>query len=259
MANITKIVGAYAAVSLAGVAAKGISNFFNKGALPTSANAATVNFTNASGQKITADTRVKIRVPNDYLGYLTGGFNSELTMLGGIIFPYTPSITYEQKADYATSSPLHSNFPINFYQKSTITPISISGKFTVQNDKDAGVYLSTLHMLRALTKMKTGGGQGVLVDADAGSPPPVCRLDAHGPFMLDNVPVAITSFRVELPDSVDYYTTGKSAQQRYGQTSVPTISTIAITCIPMYSRAEMQDYSVSGWLYSPGSRKAGYL
>jgi hypothetical protein len=98
--------------------------------------------------------------------------------------------------------------------------------------------------------MRSGG------EAFSGAPPPVCRLDAYGDFMLKNVPVAINSYRVELPDSVDYFTTTGGV---YGSTSVPTISTIAISCTPMYSRAEMQKFTVTGWLSDAAPRKSGIL
>jgi hypothetical protein len=190
------------------------------------------------------DTRVRIIVPYKYLKKLTkakgvlGPYG-----LGGIIFPYTPSISFDVKADYASQNPLHSNFAINFYQKSSIGSISISGKFSVQNNEDAEVYMATMRLLKALTRMRSGGQQ-YFGDEDSGAPPPICRLSAHGDAMLKNVPVAITSYRIELPDSVDYFT----SKTLNGTNSIPTVSTIAITCLPMYSRNEMQQFSVTGYL-----------
>jgi hypothetical protein len=211
--------------------------------------AAEVNITNGEGLD---DNRVKIRVPSKYIVDLTSGSpgRNELKKLGGIIFPYTPSISYEHKADYSNMPVMHSNFALNFYQRSYVTNINISGKFTVQNDFDANVYLSTIHMLRALTKMLSGG------EPNSGSPPPVCRLDAYGDFMLKNVPVAISSFKIDFPDSVDYFTTDGYP---FNQTSVPTVSTISLTLVPMYSRAEMQKFTVDSWLNDANTRKGGYL
>jgi hypothetical protein len=214
----------------------------------------TVLFRDASGSKLGNDLRVKVRVPSKYLVPTTSGLKNELANLGGIIFPYTPTINYEVKADYSTANPMHSNFAINFYQRSSIGAISISGKFSVENENDAGVYIATMHLLKSLTRMRSGGvstagagrGSSAYTDSDSGAPPPVCRLDAHGEMMLNNVPVVITSYRVELPDSVDYFTL--PATSVYGATSVPTMSTIAITCLPMYSRNEMQRFSVTGYL-----------
>jgi hypothetical protein len=220
------------------------------GAMPDYAAAAKANITPLGGTTPPPDLRVKIRVPDNYIRMTTRGSAGELYNLSGIIFPYTPSISYEQKADYATATPIHSNFTQNFYQRSGISNISISGKFTVQNDKDAAVYLATVHLLRSLTKMLSGG------EPNSGAPPPVCRLDAYGDYMLSNVPVAIGSFRVELPDGVDYFTTTTPS---FGAASVPVLSTIAITCVPMYSRAEMQQFTVNGWLSDSKVRKSGIL
>lgn len=225
-----------------------------KGALPSIPSPAKVNFTNAAGNKLSSDLRVKIRVPDEYLQNFTWGNSGELSYLGGIVFPYTPVISLTHKADYTLQTPLHSNFALNFYKSSSVTPITISGKFTVQNDDDAGVFIGTLHLLRALVKMKSGD------DADSGAPPPVCRLDAYGAFMLENVPVAISEFKVEFPENVDYYSISVSGNSsKYEQTTVPTVCTISVTCIPMYSRSEMQKYSVNSWINDSAVRKGGYL
>jgi hypothetical protein len=225
-------------------------------AMPRKKVWAKVVLKDAIGNVQGVDLRVKIRVPTNYLTNSTSGINKELSKLGGIIFPYTPSINYEHKAEYSTANPTHSNFSVYFYKNSSISAISITGKFTVQHDSDAGVYLATVHLLRALTKMRSGGITG---DTDSGAPPPVCRLDAYGDAMLANVPVAITSFRLELADNVDYYNLGPEAAAIYGQASVPTMSTITLSCIPVYSRQEMQDYSVTDWLNNPQVRKYGLL
>ena len=100
--------------------------------------------------------------------------------------------------------------------------------------------------------MRSGGA--AVGDSDSGAPPPICRLNAFGDAMLKNVPVAITSFRVELPDSVDYFITDGIN----GTNSIPVVSTIAITCLPMYSREEMQNFSVTGYINKKYSNK-GYI
>lgn len=195
------------------------------------------------GNKLDKDLRVKLRIPPKYFTNLT----EPLAIFEGIIFPYTPSISYEVKADYGNVNPVHTNFPINFYQRSSTTPINITGKFSVQNEADARIYVATMVMLRAITKMRFGGARSG--DPDSGAPPPVCRLSGHGSSMLDNVPVVVTNYRVEYPDSVDYFTVNTGAQQEdLDVTSVPVVSTISIVCLPMYSRDEMQQFSVNKYL-----------
>lgn len=205
------------------------------------------------------DLRVRIRVPKDYLTDLTtGSWLEELQGFGGIIFPYTPQVTLEHKADYGSATPLHSNYAINFYKTSSIPDITITGKFTVQNDKDAMVYLATSHLLASLTKMRFGGSSG---DSDSGAPPPVCRLEGYGAFMLKNVPIAITSFKHDLPDDVDFYTLDKRGEHgfAFGTTSVPVRSTFTVVCKVMYSRQEMLSASVTKYLNDPSFKGLGFL
>lgn len=199
------------------------------------------------------DLRVKLRVPNEYLKGPSAGPASILQKNGGILFPYTPTISMENQAQYSAQNPLHSNYTQYFYKNSSVSPISITAKFTVQNEFEGAVLLGVLHLLRSLTKMKWGN------DPDAGSPPPVCRFDAYGDYMLYNVPVSIASWRHELPDSVDYITVGRpGSPQNYGRTMVPVMSTISLTLNVMYSRREMLQYNVKDWL-SGGLRYRGYL
>jgi hypothetical protein len=188
------------------------------------------------------DLRVTIRVPASYR-------NKEFE--AGIIFPYTPQITLEHKADYTPQNPLHTNYTLNFYKSSSVSDISIQGLFTVQNDKDAIQYLAAVHLLRALTKGRFGG-----TDPFRGSAPPICRLMAYGNFMLDNVPVSIASFKQDLPNDVDYYYLGPDNSR--GEAMVPTRCTISVVCKLMVSRSEMLTASVPSWL-SGVSRKAGLL
>jgi|LakMenEpi03Aug12_release.lakeMendotaPanAssembly.Ray.scaffolds.fasta_scaffold381877_2 hypothetical protein len=221
------------------------------GAEKVSQQKAQVIFQDANGNSEPEDMRVRILVPPKYITPELSGPNDELAKAGGIIFPYTPTISFDAKSDYAASQPLHSNFAINFYQRSSIGSISISGKFSVASADDADIYICTMHLLKSLTRMRSGGLGG---DPDSGAPPPVCRLYGHGDMMLSNVPVAISNFRLELPDNVDYFTLKSKI---FGTTAVPTLSTFSITCIPMYSRAEMLRFSVTD--YNSNFNKKGYI
>lgn len=197
-----------------------------------------------------AGLRAVIRVPEEYVA-----FNSQskfdidkikkptdpLQPFGGIFFPYTPTISVDNKAEYAQQSPLHSNFSQYFYKNSSVGPIQISGKFTVQDENDGAVLLATIHLLRALTKMRFGA------DPQAGAPPPVCRFSAYGDGMFSNVPVSVASWKHELPDNVDYITVQKW-QNIYGISAVPVLSTITIDLNVIYSRQEMLHFGIPAWL-----------
>jgi len=228
---------------LSGFASSARNIFF--GAERPAPSAPTITIRDLQGNIKKDDLRVRIKVPEKYIKQSTSGKNNELAKdsIRGIIFPYTPQITYDVKAEYSSLNPTHGNYTQHFYKNSSVGAINISGKFTVQNETDAAVYLATMHLIKALTKMRFGN------DADAGAPPPVCRLSAYGEFMLKDIPVVITSYRVDMPSDVDYITLGKQqADSVYGQASVPTVSSININCLPMYSRDEMQRFSVKKWL-----------
>lgn len=211
-------------------------------------------FKDSNGYDEGSDQRVKIRVPPKYLTRFTqGASGSPLNKVGGILFPYTPSVSYGVNSTYTAQSPTHSNFTQNFYKNSAIDNISINGKFTVQTAEDADILLCTIHLLKSLTRMRAGGaGFG---DTDSGAPPPVCRLDAFGDMLLKNVPVVISTFKFDFPDSINYF---RYKSKDLGMNSVPTVSTISITCIPMYSRREIQEFNMTGYV-SGKFQGVGYI
>lgn len=226
------------AVGAIGIAKK----FFTRdnGANVATDNRPFVNFFGANGEKLSWDYRARLRVPPSFVASsVTSGPNLELLTNTGIVFPYTPQISYETSAAYANMNLMHTNFPVYSYKHSSVSAINLTAKFTVQNDKDAAVYLATVHLLRSLTKMSVG------LEAGAGTPPPVCRLDAYGSYMINNVPVVVSSFRLDFPDNVDYYRitlsgfdTTQYAGDIYGFNFVPTSSQIVLNLLPMYSRNE---------------------
>lgn len=225
------------------------------GAQRTSPPKSQVKLKTALGTDLSVDLRIKIKPPAEYLVSFMGGKSNDFIALDGVVFPYTPSISYAHKADYTSQGPLHSNFTQYFYKNSSVSAIAISGKFTVQNDQDAYNFLSAVHILRALTKMRSGGFSA---DATSGSPPPVCKLEGYGKYMFSGVPVVIGDFKVENADSIDYYNFAQQSDQDI--TSVPVVSTISVTCIPMYSRKEMQEFNIPDFLTKYNeSRTKGYI
>jgi hypothetical protein len=209
------------------------------GAQPGSLPPTQFNSTNSKGQVQQQDLRTKILVPSKYLNNVPYGIAAN----NGIIFPYTPQITYDSKADYSALNPTHGNYTQYFYQHSSIGPINIQGKFTVQNGAEAVMYLATTHLLKSLTKMQFGD------DEIPGAPPPVCRLNAYGAYMIQDVPIVINSYRIDLPIDVDYFTFGKNnADPKYDTAMVPISSNISITCYPLYSRDELSQFTVEKYI-----------
>lgn len=240
----------------------------NFGAEPTTISSANVNFKPLNNNQRISDLRVKLRIPSNYflktkfslddtpeLNYgLKGdsGFD-RIRENGGIIFPYTPNILFNYSVAFSKQNPVHSNYALQFYKNSEISNITIQATFTVQNMLDAETYLGSMHILQMLTKMRFGD------DELAGLPPPICRLDAHGTYLLKNVPVTVASVSVEYPESVDYYLYEPSGRPD-DRTAVPVKSQVTVTVIPMYSRDEMQKISVKSLIQDyENQKRKGYL
>jgi len=98
------------------------------------------------------DLRAILRVPSSYLVGPAAGPASILRELGGILFPYTPEIGYDTQAQYGSVNPVHSNYTQYYYKNSSVGPISVSGKFTVQNEKEGMILLGVQHLLRSFNK-----------------------------------------------------------------------------------------------------------
>ena len=156
--------------------------------------------TNISIAGTSKDWRVKLSVPGKYLYNADnpGTILAPLQLTGGVVFPYTPSITIGATASYESQSLTHSNYAQQFFNYSTTNSVNISATFTAQNQNQGLYMLAVIHFLRSATKMFYGQ------DVEAGSPPPILFLDGYGQYIFDHVPVVVTSFTVSLEDSVDY-------------------------------------------------------
>jgi hypothetical protein len=196
---------------------------------------------------------------------------------GGLIFPYTPSITMSGAASYGDQSPVHQNFGFFAYENSKVDQISIQGTFYSEDGVQAAYWLAVVHFLRSATKMFSGQSE------NAGNPPVILKLNGYGDYVFKNIPVVVKSFQIGLPADVNYITTkvgapGSQTSSRpslsipglqnnivggafgapplpssssltnqgppMGTTHVPTKSEITITLQPVYSRETVRQFSL---------------
>jgi hypothetical protein len=179
-----------------------------------------------------------------------------LKNVGGLLFPYTPTISVSHRANYELEGLLHTNYSTPYYTNSTVDSINIQGRFTAQNEEEGQYIMAMIHFLRTVTKMFYGNS------SNKGSPPPVLFLDAHGKYMFDHIPVVVREFQYTLPNDVNYITAkidGKPVK-------VPTDLNVTIDLIPTYSRQQMSkvfglnDFASGGLLTkSTGTRTGGWL
>jgi hypothetical protein len=250
-----------------------VGNEVNFGAEPKTSTPATINYKPLNNTDKVKDLRVKLRIPSNYLVSATSASVEDTPELnfgvrsaspknakydkirenGGIIFPYTPNILFNYSVAYSKQNPIHSNYALNFYKNSEIGTITLQARFTVQNNADAEMYIASTQLLYLMTKMRFGD------DPLAGLPPPVCRLDAYGTYILTNVPVSVATVTVEYPENVDYFIY-EPVYSPEDKSALPTVSQLTLTLIPMYSRQEMQMASVDSFINNfENQKKKGYL
>ena len=117
---------------------------------------------------------------------------------GGVIFPYTPTISTQYKANYNAYDLTHSNYRGYFYQNSSVGEVRIQATFTAQDTFEANYLLAVIHFFRSVTKMFYGQ------DAQRGAPPPLVFLDGFGEYQFSKAPCVVQSFDYTLPADVDY-------------------------------------------------------
>ena len=209
------------------------------------------------------DWRVRLSLPQNE-AFLSSGILKPLIETNGLVFPYTPSIQIAHTATYNPFSPVHSNYPVLQYQNSSVDAFSVSAPFYCEEARDAAYWIAAVHFLKAVTKMRFGP------DANAGAPPPVLKLNGYGDYVFKNVPVVVTSFTLDLPNSDDYMSTGLSyeteaerlqAEEDWemgdqsseevtvnsppkGISWAPVKSTLQLTLQPIYSREQMRQFSL---------------
>lgn len=179
------------------------------------------------------DWRVSLKVPGEIAG------SSILAPLvnrtsSRMVFPFNPVIFFQQSANYSTIQPTHTNYAFHAYQGSTVNDITITGEFFVENASEAEYWIAAVHFLRTMTKSFYGRS------ANLGNPPLMSRLNGYGKHVLNDVPVVITNFTVDLPSDVDYIPCSVGNEKNY----VPTQSTITVTVSPNYARASHSRFSL---------------
>lgn len=183
-----------------------------------------------------SDWRVRLSFPNDVAEFAGSSVFTPLKESGGLIFPYTPTISINSTANYTESPVTHQNYQFVSYANSRVSEISVSGDFYVEDAVQARYWLSCVHFLRSVTKMFAGP------DQRAGNPPILLYFNAYGDFVFRDVPVVVKSFSMTLPKEVDYIRTningiGTSVGNFGGGDPTSSISGLANTMAGIASAA----------------------
>ena len=156
-----------------------------------------------------ADWRVRLRLaPQSRYLYNSPapGILQPLQVTDGVIFPYTPTIDTNYKANYQPYDLTHSNYRGYFYQNSYVDAVTLKCRFTAQDTQQANYLLAVITFFKAVTKMFYGQ------DAQRGAPPPLVYLSGLGEFQFNEHPCLVQTFAYSLPADVDYVRCGSPNQ-----------------------------------------------
>ena len=164
----------------------------------------TVNVS-ASNKAFSEDWRFKVGLmPGSDVLYKDGDEYSILAPLiktDGVIFPYTPNVLVNYRANYDKTTPTHSNYPTYFYQSSEISDVQINATFTAQSTEEADYLMAVIHFFKSASKMFYGQ------DQNKGTPPPLLSVTGFGPDQFNYHKAVVSQFNYSLPDNVDYIRT----------------------------------------------------
>ena len=177
-----------------------------------------------------SDLRVIISDPSGKL--IKGPITRPLEDTGGVLFPYTPAIQINYRANYEPENLVHTNYEHLYYKNSSVDSINVTARFTANDGVEAAYVMAVIHFFRASTKMFYGQ------DSIAGTPPPVLRLNGYGNLMLDNLPVVVVNFDQRLPEDVDYISASLGNETT---TLIPTSLEMSIGLKVLYSRNQLSN------------------
>ena len=161
-----------------------------------------------------------------------GNILEPLAQTNGMVFPYTPSVDFQQQIDYSSYDPTHTNQELHAYTRTKAPIINVNGKFTSQNSFEASYSLAAFHFCRVVSKMAFGQSQ------NAGTPPPVLLFSAYGDYMFNDIPVIMTNFNVSWPDDIDY------VQVANTNTYVPSIFSMSVSLIVQNTPADLRAFNL---------------
>jgi hypothetical protein len=229
------------------------------------------------------DWRVRLSLPY-WPSFRSSPVLQPLADAGGMVFPYTPEVSFSTAAKYSAIPTTHSNYQFQAYENSAPGQITITAPMNVEDATQALYWIASLHYFRSITKMFSG------FDMKAGNPPPVVFLNGYGSYVFKNVPVVITNFQTSLSKDCDYISCdpkasvmavagsladsigglaetlglsslssltdglgnvggilgafGAGGSTDAGKAYVPTKSTFTVTLQPMYSRSSARKFSL---------------
>tara|TARA_B100000902_G_scaffold399981_1_gene474222 strand:+ start:5742 stop:6380 length:639 start_codon:yes stop_codon:yes gene_type:complete len=194
---------------------------------------------------VLTDKRARLRPKGGYQKLFQGPA-LPLASEGELVFPYTPTVTYNRTSNYGTYDLPHTNYQPKYWQNTTSPNIQLTAQFTSNTQEEALYTVGALHFLRMCQLGHFGAS-----DPMRGSPPPIIEFSAYGRHLFENFPVIVSDVSYTLDSEVDYVeyndTTnldvnivGYGANSQ-GATVVPTSIIVAVSLTHQPNLTQMRE------------------
>ena len=156
--------------------------------------------------------------------------NKNATVLN---FPFTPTISVIQSANYNQYDFDHSNFQQRTFVSHAKMDLNLTAPMLVRSEEEAEYVYNAAVWLRSTMKMSWKN------DDNPGMPPPILRFYSHG--IYENVPCVVRDFTWNLDSDIDYVET-KSGMR------VPVMNTFVLSLSVTHSPRSIREFSVKDFL-----------
>ena len=168
----------------------------------------------------------------------TNSYN--LAVKASINFPFTPTISVIQSANYSSYDLTHTNFQQRAFENSSNMDLNITAPMLVRNEEEALYIYNASLFLRSAMKMTFGQ------DANPGMPPPVLRFYSHG--IYENVPCMIRDFTWNLDSDIDYVEI-EDPKNKKKIMRIPVMNMFVLSLTTTYSpKSIRENFSVQEYL-----------
>jgi len=155
-------------------------------------------------------------------------------------FPFTPTISVIQSANYSSYDLTHTNFQQRAFENSSNMDLNITAPMLVRNEEEALYIYNASLFLRSAMKMTFGQ------DANPGMPPPVLRFSSHG--IYENVPCMIRDFTWNLDSDIDYVEI-EDPKNKKKIMRIPVMNMFVLSLTTTYSpKSIRENFSVQEYL-----------
>jgi len=156
-------------------------------------------------------------------------------------FPYTPTTSTINSANYSSYDLTHSNFQQRAFDSHMNMEINITAPMIVRSEEEA------LYVYKAATWIRSTMKMSWKNDVDPGMPPPILRFNAHG--IYENVPCVVRDFTWNLDSDIDYIEIQDPTSDKFKIMRVPVTNMFVLTLSVTYSPKSIRDnFSVKDYL-----------